>query len=203
MTIHKRKKFGHIRDKLTPSAEVLRVEVGSLGRGETVPRVGVVAHGMLAGVQLSRDLGKALRHETLVDEAANLSRVVGHVLLAHLVRGPADPVHRVLAVVAVNVAVDLLRRWQGASLLCVALVLETVEAGLIAAREADFSVDAAGRLAEHRALGGHESCVAGQVLPVVGSALGRGVAGARHLFLSQCKNLFNYSRHILLLNHSN
>jgi len=109
---------------LTPSAEVLRVEVGSLSRGETAFGVSSRAYGVLARVQVSCDLCEALRHEAFVDKATDLSRIVGHVLLAHLMGRTTNPVHRVLAMVTVDVAVDVLGRWQVALLLSVALLLQ-------------------------------------------------------------------------------
>lgn len=90
-----------------------------------------------------------------------------------------NPVHRVLAVVTVDFAVYVLRRWQVALLLSVALLLQTFMARHVASGQADFSVYAAGRFAEHDALGGHEAGVAWQVLSLVWS--GRCVGCSRHL----------------------
>ena len=134
---------------------------------------------MLARVQVSCDLCEALWHEAFVDKATDLSRIVGHVLLAHLMGRTTNPVHRVLAVVTIDFAVDVLGRWQVALLLSVALQLQTFMARHVATGQADFSVNAAGRFAEHDALGGHEACVAWQVLSLVGS--GRCVGCSRHL----------------------
>ena len=178
---------------LTPSTEVLGVKVGSLSRGETVFGVSSRAYGVLARVQVSCDLCEALWHEAFVDKATDLSRIVGHVLLAHLMGRATDPVHRVLAVVTVDFAVDVLGRRQLALLLSVAPLLQTFMARHVATGQADFSVNAAGSFAEHDALSGHEACVAWQVLSLVRS--GRSVGCSRHLL-----EIFKITASVLLLN---
>lgn len=165
---------------LTPSTEVLGIEVGALGRNETVFCVISTARRLFPSVQLSSHLRKALRHETLIDKASDLPCVVGHVLSAHFVCWPADPIHSVLAVVAIHVGINHFRCGKVAPLLLMPCKLHFIETCLTSASHANLSVDAAGCLTEHIVFAGHEASVTRQVFSVVVSGLGGLSERTRH-----------------------
>jgi hypothetical protein len=85
---------------LTESSEVLRSELGTVLGREAILGSQVITDGVLLANGASRASCVGGREQVLTDEALDVTRVAGHLLVTDVVVGSVDPVLRVATSIA-------------------------------------------------------------------------------------------------------